>query len=203
MSQRRARQARRLASAAPPKPRARFQSSRREWWIAGVSVVLAGALIAGIVIARDNRRPAQANAAVAAPKGALELSGTDPVTGKHVDLADFAGKPVVLNVWGSWCPGCNEEASDLARFARAHPGVQVIGIDLEDTSAGARGFYRRWGWKHPSIADPHGEIASRLGVTGTPTTFFLDARHRVVTQIVGASDLAGFDRGLKAATGRS
>lgn len=209
MAQRQARRAQQLAarreakrSAKHPTRRSRFRSSRREWWIAAASVVLAGALIAGIVIARSNSGPAQATPAAAAA-GALQLSGADPVTGEHISLADYPGKPIVLNVWGSWCGPCNAEAADLRRFAATHPSAQVVGIDLNDTNGGARGFYRRWGWKHPSIADPHGAIAARLGVTGTPTTYFLDRNHRVVTQIVGASDLAGFDRGLRAATSRS
>ena len=113
------------------------------------------------------------------------------------------GTPLVLNVWGSWCPGCNAEAADLARFARSHPNVQVIGIDTQDTSGGAKSFYRKWGWQHPSIADPKGELAARLGVQGYPTTFFLNARHRVVTQIIGATSLAGFNQGLAAAMSRS
>lgn len=201
MSQRKARRARQYAPE-PGAGAARRRSSRREWWIAAVSVVLAGVLIAGIVVARNGSKPAAASAAAAAPKGALRLSGTDPVNGREVSLAAYAGKPIVLNVWGSWCPGCNAEAADLARFARAHPGVQVIGVDMEDTASGARAFYRRWGWTHPSIFDPSGDIAARLGVTGTPTTFFLDRSHQIVTEIVGATDLAGFDQGLKVALSR-
>jgi len=81
--------------------------------------------------------------------------------------------------------------------------VQVIGIDTQDTSSGAKSFYRKWGWKHPSIADPKGELAARLGVQGYPTTFFLNARHRIVTQVIGATTLAGFDQGLAAATSSS
>ena len=85
----------------------------------------------------------------------------------------------------------------------AHPEVQLIGIDTQDSSSGAKSFYRRWGWRHPSIADPQGELAARLALQGTPTTFFLNARHQVVTQIVGATNLAGFNQGLAAATSGS
>ncbi len=169
---------------------------------AGVALVAIGAvLVSGVLASRGNEnanRPVRANAS--ATDDAVELSGTDPVTGRHVDLASFRGKAIVLNVWGSWCPGCNDEAIDLRRFQEKHPNVQVVGIDLNDTTAGAKTFYRRWGWKHPSISDPKGEIASSLGLQGTPTTFFLNQRHQIVTQIVGATDLAGFDQGLRAAT---
>ena len=62
---------------------------------------------------------------------AVSFSGEDPIT----------GKPLVINVWGSWCPGCIAEAEDLRRFAEDHPEVQLIGIDLQDTESGAKEFY--------------------------------------------------------------
>jgi thiol-disulfide isomerase/thioredoxin len=160
--------------------------------------VVVGALIGGYFAARNNG-PAEATRVTHGSSGALELAGTDPVTGRHVDLASYRGKPLVINVWGSWCEGCNAEATDLATFARVHPEVQLIGIDTQDSVSGAKSFYRRWNWHHPSIADPNGELAAQLGLQGTPTTYFLNARHQVVTQIVGATNLAGFNRGLVAA----
>jgi cytochrome c biogenesis protein CcmG/thiol:disulfide interchange protein DsbE len=162
-------------------------------------VLVVAALVGGYFAARHNG-PAGATRVTHGSNGALELVGTDPITGRHVDLASFRRKPLVLNVWGSWCPGCNAEAADLARFARSHANVQVVGVDTQDSSSGAKAFYRKWGWRHPSIADPRGELAARLGVQGYPTTFFLDARHHVKAQVVGATDLAGFERGLAAAT---
>ena len=113
-----------------------------------------------------------------------------------VRLADFRGKPVVINVWASWCPGCIEEAEDLRRFAAAHPEAVVLGIDFNDTAAEARDFYRRWNWEHPSIFDPNGELTGRLGLVGMPTTYFLDREHQIVHTIVGATTLAGFEAGL-------
>jgi len=127
------------------------------------------------------------------------LAGEDPITGRAVRLADFGGKPVVVNVWASWCPGCIEEAADLRDFAAAHPEAVVLGIDFQDTRAGAREFYRRWRWTHPSIWDVSGTMTSALGLVGLPSTYFLDERHRIVAQVVGATDRAGFERGLELA----
>jgi thiol-disulfide isomerase/thioredoxin len=135
--------------------------------------------------------------------GAPALHGRDPITGKQVGLAQFAGRAVVLNVWASWCTGCNQEAADLARFAAAHPGAQVLGVDTQDTTGGARAFYRKWHWGHPSIADPSGSLSAQLAVTGLPTTYFLDRQHRVVAKVVGAGNLAEFDQGLRLALRRS
>jgi thiol-disulfide isomerase/thioredoxin len=133
------------------------------------------------------------------PEPAPDLVGEDPITGEEVELADFSGKPVVINVWASWCPGCIDEAVDLREFAADHPDV-VLGVDFQDTFEGARQFYRRWEWTHPSIFDSAGTQASALGLFGMPTTFFLDSEHRIAARVVGATDRAGFEHGLRLAT---
>jgi thiol-disulfide isomerase/thioredoxin len=162
--------------------------------------VVATVVVAGVLVARDTG-PATATPSLrSAGDDRVTLSGSDPITGKRVSLAQFRGKPVVINVWGSWCPGCYGEADDLARFAAAHPEVAVVGIDLQDSRAGARDFYERYGWTFPSISDPNGEIASGLGLQGTPTTIFLDPEHREAARIVGETNLAGFTEGLERAT---
>lgn len=167
--------------------------------------VLGAVLAAGIVLAGGEGGSGGASPSAALPRETSELrpapdlQGVDPITGKNVALADFRGKPVVVNVWASWCPGCNEEAADLRRFAAAHPEAVVLGIDFQDTKAGAKAFYRRWQWTHPSIWDVSGSMTAAIGLQGLPTTYFLSAKHMIAAQVVGASDFAGFEQGLEAA----
>jgi thiol-disulfide isomerase/thioredoxin len=136
-----------------------------------------------------------------AARPAPRISGTDPVTGKHVSLAQFRGHPVVINVWASWCVGCNAEAADLKRFAEAHPEARMLGIDVEDSKAGARAFYRRHDQDWPSVFDPRALLASRLGSRGVPTTFFLDRKHRIVEAVAGAGTFAEFQAAYRDANG--
>jgi len=95
--------------------------------------------------------------------------------------------------------GCYAEARALATFARTHPQAQVVGVDIQDSKEGARAFYRRFGWRHPSIVDSKGVIAARFGLQGLPATLFLDREHRVVVRILGETDLAGFTAGYRRA----
>jgi thiol-disulfide isomerase/thioredoxin len=167
--------------------------------------VLAGGVVAAILAigVLSARGTGAADPIVERGSESVSFSGTDPVTGRPVSLSDFAGKPLVINVWGSWCEGCGAEAEDLRRFAADHPEVQLVGVDLQDSEDGARAFYEQWSWSHPSVFDPDGTIAYSLGLQGTPTTFFTDREHRIVTRIVGATDYAGFEHGLNAALGAS
>jgi thiol-disulfide isomerase/thioredoxin len=140
-----------------------------------------------------------AAAAATAPRPAPAVSGVDPVTGKAVRLADYRGRVVVVNAWASWCGGCIAEAKDLRAFARAHPRVAILGVNAEDSRTGARAFAARYGFRWPSIFDPKGVVARRLGVRGLPTTLFLDRRHRVVAEVAGAGTRRQFEDGLRRA----
>jgi cytochrome c biogenesis protein CcmG, thiol:disulfide interchange protein DsbE len=203
VSQRRAKHERRRRAAAGPQRR----QPRPGWIKVAFAAAVLVAIVAAVVLGRGRgggvvaTPSAGAQATVAQPSAGspLELGGSDPLTGKRVSLASYTGKPIVLNMWASWCTGCYAEARALATFTRTHPQAQVIGVDIQDTKAAAAGFYRRFGWRHPSIFDPAGRIAAQLGLQGLPTTLFLDRRHRIVARIVGETNLAGFSQGLREA----
>ncbi|MGH2383393.1 MAG: TlpA family protein disulfide reductase [Candidatus Limnocylindria bacterium] len=173
--------------------------------VIALAVFAALALLSDDGALRGSPDPGSPGASVAqpvavTPEAAPTLLGEDPITGDEVALADFRGKPVVINVWASWCPGCNDEAADLRQFAADHPEIVVLGVDFQDTVDGARRFYRRWEWTHPSIFDSSGTQSAALGLFGMPTTLFLDSEHRIAARVVGATDRAGFEHGLELAT---
>jgi len=198
MSQRRARRERRPSG--PAAARRSTSGGGRGRGVRLIALALAVVVVAGLAAAVAFRG-AGGGGSVAAASGerAPSFEGIDPVTGEDVVLASYTGKPVVINIWASWCPGCNDEAADLAKLAQSHPEAQVIGIDYQDTKEGAQSFYRLWGWQHPSVFDPNGSLAARYGLVGLPMTLFLDAEHRVVGRIVGAGRLSDFEAGLRRA----
>jgi thiol-disulfide isomerase/thioredoxin len=153
---------------------------------AAVGLVVAALAVAGTADAGTNQP--------------LALHGTDVLTGKPVSLAAYAGRPVVVNLWSSSCGACFADARSLASFERTHRGAAVLGVDVTDTTAGARSLYRRAGWRHPSIGDPSGRIAAQLRLQTLPTTLFLDARHRIVERINGQTNAAGFAAGYRKAS---
>src|SRR5262249_38552433 len=156
-----------------------------------------------VVLALALVLPAVAAAGIFVPGGkkpAPALAGVDPVTGKKVSLAQWKGRAVLVNLWGSWCHPCRDEAGEVRAFLQRHPGT-VLGIDVEDSKGGAKRFQRRYKVRFPSIFDPFDELVMKLKAPGTPTTFFLDRKHRIVAALYGAGKLALFERGWKLATG--
>ena len=90
-------------------------------------------------------------------------------------LAELRGTPVVVNVWGSWCPPCRDEAPVLAEVSKEYEGrVQFLGIDILDDRPSARAFIREYDWPYPSIFDPQGAIRDGLGYVGQPVTLIYD-----------------------------
>lgn len=110
-------------------------------------------------------------------------------------VADYAGKPLVVNMFGSWCPPCNLEAPDLGTFAKDNPDAQVVGIACEDTEKDAAGFMQKYGLTYPLVVDD-GTWVSEFGITAYPTTIFFDANGKEVDRLVGASTLDQFNASL-------
>lgn len=132
-----------------------------------------------------------ARLAVDQRKTPREVSGT-LLDGRPFSLKQYAGKVVVLNVWGSWCVDCREEARPLAAAARelAPEGVKFVGVNTKDSSPEqGLAFERRYRVPYPSFYDPSGRTL--LAFYGTlipsaiPSTVVLDSQGRVAASILG------------------
>ncbi|MFD5218345.1 TlpA family protein disulfide reductase [Streptomyces tendae] len=124
---------------------------------------------------------------------APELSG-ETVDGGQVDVADYKGKVVVLNVWGSWCPPCRAEAKNFEKVYQdvKDQGVQFVGINTRDTSTGpARAFEKDYGVTYPSLYDPAGRLMLRfekgtLNPQAVPSTLIIDREGKVAARTLQA-----------------
>lgn len=101
--------------------------------------------------------------------------------GATVSLDDYAGRVVVLNIWGSWCGPCREEAPDL-QFVQDETGAAVLGLDVRDDRQAAVDFLADRGLTYDSIFDFPGRSLVALGGyprNAVPSTLVLDKQHRV------------------------
>lgn len=115
----------------------------------------------------------------------------------RISLAAYAGRPVIVNFFASWCVPCRKETPLLARYYRsAHGGVAIVGIDSNDSQSAAVTFTRTAGVSYPLAYDPVATTASAFRVVEIPQTFFLDAHHRIVDHIYGAVTAAELAKGV-------
>jgi thiol-disulfide isomerase/thioredoxin len=87
-------------------------------------------------------------------------------------LADD-GRPLVVNLWASWCVPCREEMPDLSDFAEANPEIAVIGVAVEDTLDSATAFGEEIAPAYP-LAFGNEEFHDAYPNFGLPVTYFLD-----------------------------
>jgi cytochrome c biogenesis protein CcmG, thiol:disulfide interchange protein DsbE len=117
--------------------------------------------------------------------------------GGHVSLGGYAGRPLIVNFFASWCVPCRQETPLMAQFYKSqHGAVTVIGVDTNDSSASALKFTRNYGVSYPVASDPAATTAGSFGVSALPQTFFLNAQHRVVDRVYGAVTKASLARGV-------
>jgi cytochrome c biogenesis protein CcmG/thiol:disulfide interchange protein DsbE len=162
-----------------------------------IAVCVAGSLI-GIALAGSGSGP-HAQADPMAPAFRLPALAQ---SGQQVSLGSYAGQPLIVNFFASWCSPCQQETPLLARFYRdEHGRVAMVGLDENDTMSNALSFTRAKGVSYPVGFDPQLTAASAYGVSGLPQTFFLDARHRIVDRVFGAVTQADLSKGIALATG--
>ena len=113
-----------------------------------------------------------------------------------------AGRPALVNVWGSWCGPCRLEQPVINRAFTSHPDVRFLGLDVQDNDAAGQAFRREFKVEYPSISDPSRELASRLGAVSTPASFAIDAQGVVRGQIQGSMSPEVVDCMLALASGR-
>ncbi|MFF3414432.1 TlpA family protein disulfide reductase [Streptomyces sp. NPDC002698] len=124
---------------------------------------------------------------------APDLSG-ETTDGKQLDVADYKGKVVVLNVWGSWCPPCRAETPNLVKVAEetADQGVQFVGINTRDPSTSrARAFEKQQDVPYPSLYDPTGKLMLRfkkgtLNPQTIPSTIVIDRDGKIAARTLQA-----------------
>ncbi|MFH8748637.1 TlpA family protein disulfide reductase [Streptomyces rimosus] len=121
-----------------------------------------------------------------------EISG-ETTQGAKLDIADYKGKVVVLNVWGSWCAPCIAEAPNFAKVANETKaeGVQFVGINTRDSQKSqAVSFEEQHKMPYPSLFDPTGKLMLRfpkgsLNPQAIPSTIAVDRQGKIAARSIG------------------
>jgi cytochrome c biogenesis protein CcmG/thiol:disulfide interchange protein DsbE len=107
-----------------------------------------------------------------------------------IQLSALKGKPVVMNIWASWCEPCKSEVPTFEAAWQQHQseGIVFLGIDYNDAAADAQHFLQQYGVTYPSGPDASGTISTSYGVSNVPSTIFIDRSGTVVRKILGPVD---------------
>jgi len=176
--------------------------------LVAVAVVAGGVLILSTVIGDDGADtdptsaasgfgitipplPATARGEGAAPDFSLDLfDGTRFSLGGHIEND---GRPLILNLWASWCPPCRDEMPDLEAAALANPGVVILGVAVDDDPTAAEEFAAEIAITYPAGYDDVGRVSRAYPTNGLPATFVISADGMLLKTAFGRLTVADID----------
>ena len=134
--------------------------------------------------------PRGAEVAVGQPLRDAAMRG---LNGPARQLSAFRGRPLLINVWASWCGPCRQEMASLERLAWKEQAVPftVIGISTDDYPDKARDYLRSTNATLSHYIDRDLELETMLGASRLPLTVFVDAQGRVIDKVYGAKQWDG------------
>lgn len=109
---------------------------------------------------------------------------------KSKKFSELRGKPLIINVWASWCGPCRAEMASLERLSRRFNGKQlnVIGISTDDDASAAAAFIKESKLSFDNYLDHQVVLENMLGANTIPLTIFVDAHGRVVKKVRGSQE---------------
>lgn len=102
--------------------------------------------------------------------------------GNQVALSDFAGKPVIVNFWATWCPPCRHEMPEFQRVYEAHAADDLVILavnEAEQPETVTAFFYDEMDFSYTPLMDEEAEVGAAYGAVGLPATFFIDSNGEV------------------------
>ena len=108
--------------------------------------------------------------------------------GSTFELAEHIatdGRPIVLNLWASWCFPCRTEMPEFSKLADENPDVAFVGVAVQDSRGPAEEFADEIGVSYPLGIDESGDVVASYPFVGLPTTYLIGADGAVARQIQG------------------
>ncbi len=112
----------------------------------------------------------------------------ETLNGQRVSLADFEGRPVLINFWATYCAPCRREMPLIERTAAQHPRLVVLLIDERDSHQSASAFVTQLQINSTVLFDGDGKVGDAYGISGLPTTFFIRSDGGIEGRYIGETN---------------
>lgn len=142
-------------------------------------LLLGGYAIGNAIFSKSDRLPGKGST-----PPAFALLGDD---GKTYRLSDYEGKALVINFWGTFCPGCVTETPDLeAQYKqKGDKPLEIIGINLGEDNLTVSNFVKLYGVSYKILHDENRKVERMYGLKSYPTTFFVKPDGTIMEIFVG------------------
>jgi thiol-disulfide isomerase/thioredoxin/outer membrane lipoprotein-sorting protein len=119
----------------------------------------------------------------------ISLTGAD---GKEMKLSSFRGRPLLIDVWATWCGPCLEWMPSLGGLEREMrgKGLQVISVDRDEVAENATHYLAVHEFPWPNYHDREGTLGKALGEERIPLTLLIDAEGRIAYLDVNSGETA-------------
>lgn len=109
--------------------------------------------------------------------------------GETITLSELRGRPVLINLWATWCPPCRAEMPDMQIVYEAYRerGLVILAINAtyQDSASAAASFVDEYGLTFPILMDTSGETSRKYQMRALPTSFFVDGEGIIRDVVVG------------------
>jgi peroxiredoxin len=128
-----------------------------------------------------------------APDFELEL-----LEGSKVSLSDFAGHPILINYWATWCPPCREELPLIQdRLDRYSPDLVVLTINAGEDPKTVKNYIEQKAFSFHVLLDPEWKAEALYGIYAYPTSVFIDREGLIQARYVGGMSAEILDEYLE------
>jgi cytochrome c biogenesis protein CcmG/thiol:disulfide interchange protein DsbE len=163
-------------------------SSPRSWLLLSIFLLLVGAV--WIWLSRADPGALTAGKIPAPRQGFLAPNFTlQDASGRSVQLADLRGRPVLVNIWASWCGPCKAEMPALQRLYQNYQarGFEILAVNStsQDSRENALTFAQNLGLTFPILFDTQGEVARLYQAPSLPSSFFVDKDGMIQEVVIG------------------
>lgn len=176
------------------------EARKRKTRVQNIAFIVGGVVLIGAVLflgfaALPGKATGVGPAQIGKPIANFVLLDLQGVT--HA-IADYKGRPVLINAWATWCPPCKAEMPALHDFYLKHKaeGFELLAINSGESRAEVQAFIGQTGFTFPVLVDPGKGVLDGLGVSGLPTSIFVGRDGTVKTIHVGGLTPAAIEQQL-------